>query len=463
MGHEIVDLAAQHLYAARSRAPYRPMPQDVQHVITNALLPSHGASGKTLLGFFQDYILPYPTFGYGHPQSFGWVGGGAEPIGVLADFLAAILNPNCIGGDQSATLIELTTLQWLQELLGFSGSGLFTSGGSQATAHCLAVARQNVFSHVRSDGLYAHAPLILYASDQVHHSVIVAMEYLGMGNENIRIIPSTQTYQIDVEKLGSMILEDRENGLVPFCVVANVGTTNTGALDPLEKLADICFQHSLWLHLDGAYGAFGKLDPTVEHQYVGFDRANSLAVDPHKWLAVPYDCGCAFVKDERELHATFASDTNAPYLNRIPEDIHFSDRGPQLSRSFRALKVWMTLLHLGSEGVVERVTRHNALARFLAVMVESSLDCEMVAPTTLSTVCFRIIPHHIRGDVKIDEYNRRVMQQVQDSGDTFLSGTTLHDGRFALRACILHPDTTGEDVKLLFQTVRNVVISMQEY
>ncbi len=271
IGYQCVDIAVQHLYAARSRPPYRPMPPNVQHVLTDALLPSRGVSAETLLGVFQHYILPYSTFGYGHPSSFGWVGGGVEPLAVLADFLAAIMNPNCIGGDQSATLIELTTLRWLQDLLGFSGSGLFTSGGSQATAHCLAVARQHSFSQTRSDGLYTHAPLILYASDQVHQSVTVAMEYLGMGNKHIKIVPSTPTYQIDVDRLGSMIIEDRENGLVPFCVVANVGTTNTGAIDPLAVLAELCEKEHLWLHLDGAYGALGKLDATVQHQYGGFD------------------------------------------------------------------------------------------------------------------------------------------------------------------------------------------------
>jgi aromatic-L-amino-acid decarboxylase len=301
LGYHLIDLVAQHLYQVRLRSPYRPVPQEIRQALELLPLPENRVRAQEIVAFFEERIQPYPTFGIGHPRGFGLVAGGSDPMAVLGSLLSAALNSNCIGGDQSATYLELAVLRWLKELVGFpteGSAGLLVSGGTQATLICLMAARHAGAKAAgwdsRTQGLQRYrTPLVLYASEQTHHCVTGAVEVLGLGQHHLRSIACADGFHLDLAALHAAVRRDREDGLQPFCVVANAGTTNTGAIDPLAAIADFCEQEGLWFHVDGSYGAFGRLDPRVASRYGGMERADSLTLDPHKWLSVPYECGAA--------------------------------------------------------------------------------------------------------------------------------------------------------------------------
>jgi aromatic-L-amino-acid decarboxylase len=464
LGYALIDLVVRHLYQVRLRSPYRPIPVETRQTLELLPLPVNGVRAQEIVAFFEERIQPYPTFGIGHPRGFGWIAGGPDPMAVLGSLLAAALNPNCIGGDQSATYVELAVLRWLKELVGFpteGSAGLLLSGGSQATLVCLMAARHAAAVaagwNPRTEGLQRYpTSLVLYASEQTHHCVAGAVEVLGLGQHHLCSLASTDDFQLDLAALHAAIRRDREYGLQPFCVVANAGTTNTGAIDPLDAIADFCEREGLWLHVDGSYGAFGRLDPRIASRYIGLERADSLALDPHKWLSVPYECGCALVRNQEQLVATFAVPP-PDYLRETLGEVRFTDYSMQLSRGFGALKLWMALMSAGRAGLVALVSRHNALARRLADLIDDAPDLERMAPVELSTVCFRAIPARLSSDdVALDALNKAVMREVQLEGEAFLSGTTLR-GRFVLRACVLHAMTTEEDIVALVEAVRRAV------
>ncbi len=464
LGYALIDLVARHLYQVRLRSPYRPVPAEARQALELLPLSEHGVRAEEIVAFFEERIQPYPTFGTGHPRGFGWIAGGPDPMAVLGSLLAAALNPNCIGGDQSATYLELAVLRWLKELVGFpteGSAGLLLSGGTQATLVCLMAARHAAATATEWDpriqGLQKYpTPLVLYASEQTHHSVAGAVEVLGLGQHHLRSLASTDDFQLDLEALYAAVQRDREEDLQPFCVAANAGTTNTGAIDPLAAIADFCEREGLWLHVDGSYGAFGRLDPRVASRYGGMERADSLTLDPHKWLSIPYECGCALVRNKEQLVATFAVPP-PDYLRETLGEVRFTDFSMQLSRGFGALKLWMALMAAGRSGLVALVSRHNALARRLAELLDDTPDFERMAPVELSTVCFRAVPPRLRSDdAALDALNKAVMRAVQLEGEAFLSGTTLR-GCFVLRACVLHAMTTEEDIVALVEAVQRAV------
>jgi aromatic-L-amino-acid/L-tryptophan decarboxylase len=464
LGYALIDLVARHLYQVRLRSPYRPIPAEARQALELLPLPENGVRAEEIVAFFEERIQPYPTFGIGHPRGFGWIAGGPDPMAVLGSLLAAALNPNCIGGDQAATYVELAVLRWLKELVGFpteGSAGLLLSGGTQATLVCLLAARHAAATatgwNPRIQGLQRYpTPLVVYASEQTHHCVAGAVEVLGLGQHHLRSIVCTDDFQLDLAALYAAVRRDREDGLQPFCVVATAGTTNTGAIDPLAAIADVCEREGLWLHVDGSYGAFGRLDPRIASRYGGLERADSLALDPHKWLSVPYECGCALVRNREQLVAPFAVPP-PDYLRETLGEVRFTDYSMQLSRGFGALKLWMALMAAGRAGLVALVSRHNSLARRLADLIDDAPDLERMAPVELSTVCFRAVPARMCNDeAALDALNKAVMREVQLEGEAFLSGTTLR-GRFVLRACVLHAMTTEEDIVALIEAVRRAV------
>ncbi len=464
LGYALIDLVARHLYQVRLRSPYRPVSAEARQALELVSLPENGVAAEEIVAFFEERIQPHPTFGTGHPRGFGWIAGGPDPMAVLGSLLASALNPNCIGGDQSATYLELAVLRWLKELVGFpteGSAGLLLSGGTQATLVCLMAARNAAATaagwNPRAEGLQRYpTPLVLYASEQTHHCVAGAVEVLGLGQHHLRSIASTDDFHLDLAALQATVRGDREEGLQPFCVVATAGTTNTGAIDPLDAIADFCEREGLWLHVDGSYGAFGRLDPRIASRYCGMERADSLTLDPHKWLSIPYECGCALVRNREQLVATFAVPP-PDYLRETLGEVRFTDYSMQLSRGFGALKLWMALMSAGRAGLVALVSRHNSLARQLAERIDETPDLERMAPVELSTVCFRAVPQHLReDDAALDALNKAVMREVQLEGEAFLSGTTLRE-RFVLRACVLHAMTTEEDIVALVEAVQRAV------
>ncbi len=401
LGHAAVDMAADYLETIRERPVFTPMTLDEKQELLSIKLPETGAPQEEALKIIQDRIFTHPM-GNGHPRFFGWVNSPPALPGIIAEFLAAALNPSSAGGEHAAIYLEYGVMRWLMELIGFpqeQSAGLFVSGGSMANLTCLAAARfwaaKQAGWNVREQGLQSHKPeLVLYQSEEAHGCIRKSAEMLGIGSAALRLIPTDSDFRIDVAVLQSAVQEDKAAGKQPFCVVANAGTVNTGAVDPIVELADLCEKEALWLHVDGAYGALGAIDPQTAHLFRGIERAQSVAMDPHKWLSVPIECGCALVADKALLRETFS--LIPPYLqtqeNSELQLPWFSEYGFQQSRSFRALKVWMVLQTTGRQGLVQRIQWHNTLAQRLAELIDTAPDFERIAPVALSIVCFRYIP-----------------------------------------------------------------------
>jgi glutamate/tyrosine decarboxylase-like PLP-dependent enzyme len=423
-------------------------------------LPAAGRPLADLLSDVRDRVLPYPM-GNGHPRFFGWVNSPPSPAGVLVAPLAAAMNPSCAGGEHAGVLLERTAVRWLAELVGFPhrpGAGLLTSGASMATVIALATARQRTARRqgrdVRETGLYEHRPLAVYMSAEGHSCLRKAAELLGLGGQYVRTVPVDGTFRMDTSALRRLITADREAGVRPLFVAASAGTVNTGAVDPLEEIAEVTREHGLWFHVDGAYGALGILAEAEEahRPYAGMELADSLALDPHKWLGVPVDAGCVLFRDPAGHRDTFS--LVPPYLRDDGSDElgWFSEYGPEQTRPFRALRVWATIAHLGRDGIVRLVQHTTRLARELSAMVEACDDFELLAPAITSIVAFRYRPTALDPDTA-EMLNQAIPGAVQQRGHAFLTGTQL-SGAAALRACILHPDTTEADLTVLLEEIR---------
>jgi len=441
-GYRVVDLVVGHLTTLPDRPVFRPYPRELAAARLSAPLPEQGRPAGELLDEIATTVLPWPL-GNGHPRWAGWVNGPPSPVAVLADALAAAMNPSVAGGNHAATYVEKQAVRWLGELLGLPGwGGLLVSGGSAATVHALAAARHRATGGtVRETGLdQATAPLTVYASDQAHSAVAKAVELLGLGAAALRVLPADRDRRLPVDALAAALATDRERGARPMAVVASAGTVNTGAIDPLAAVVDVCAAGGVWLHVDGAYGAPAVLDPRYAAELAPMAAADSLAVDAHKWLAVPYEAGAVLVRDEEGLRATFSrvpaylrEDSEPDGVSWLP---WFSEYGTQQTRGFRALKVWAALAHHGRAGYAATIGRDLDLAERLAARVEAAPELTLTS-RGLSVVTFR----HVRPGVpaaELDRLNREVLRRVQLGGEAFLTGTEL-DGAFVLRACITNP------------------------
>jgi len=441
-GHRVVDLLVEHLTTLPDRPVFRPYPRDLAEARLAAPLPEQGRPADELLDEIAVTVLPWPL-GNGHPRWAGWVNGPPSPVAVLTDALATAMNPSVAGGNHAATYVEKQVVRWLGELLGLPGwGGLLVSGGSAATVHALAAARHRATGGtVRDAGLdQATAPLTVYASDQAHSAVAKAVELLGLGAAALRVLPADRDRRLPVDALAAALATDRERGARPMAVVASAGTVNTGAIDPLAAIVDVCAAGGVWLHVDGAYGAPAVLDPRYAAELAPMAAADSLAVDAHKWLAVPYEAGAVLVRDEEALRAAFSrvpaylrEDSDPDGVSWLP---WFSEYGTQQTRGFRALKVWAALAHHGRAGYAATIGRDLDLAERLAARVEAAPELTLTS-RGLSVVTFR----HVRPGVpaaELDRLNREMLRRVQLGGEAFLTGTEL-DGAFVLRACITNP------------------------
>ncbi|MEV0974260.1 pyridoxal phosphate-dependent decarboxylase family protein [Microtetraspora glauca] len=460
-GRSAVDLAVDHLAAVPGGPVWRPVAEADRSWLTRQPLPGAGRPLADLLHDVRDRILPYPM-GNGHPRFFGWVNSPPSPAGVLVAPLAAAMNPSCAGGEHAGVLLERTVVRWLAELVDFPyqpGAGLLASGASVATVIAMATARQRAVRrqghNVRETGLYGQRPLAIYASAEAHSCLRKAAELLGMGSRYIRTVPVDGAYRMETGALRRMITADREAGVRPFFVAASAGTVNTGTVDPLEEVAGIARECGLWFHIDGAYGALGILAEGARHLYAGLELADSLVLDPHKWLGVPVDAGCVLFRDPVGARDTFS--LVPPYLRDDEADAlgWFSEYGPEQTRPFRALRVWATISHLGREGIVRLVGRTTRLARTLAAMIEASDDFDLLAPAVTSVIAFRYRSVTL-DPAATDALNQAIPAIVQGRGHAFLTGTRL-SGTAALRACILHPETTEADLTALLDEIRTAV------
>ncbi|HZS17967.1 MAG TPA: aminotransferase class V-fold PLP-dependent enzyme, partial [Candidatus Udaeobacter sp.] len=420
----------------------------------DSTLPISGTDFEELLKVFREAIVPFSRQN-AHPRMFGYVQSPGTAVAAFADLLASTLNANLTVWRSAPAPVELErlTIDWIRQILGFNAeaAGLFVSGGSMANLAAIAAARQ---AKGESPGR-----LRLYASTETHFSIAKAAVLLGIGRENVRDVAVDERFKVRTDDLVAKINADLERGYVPFCVVANAGTVNTGAIDPLSDVREIANRFGLWMHVDGSYGAFAILAKSARALFAGLEQADSIALDPHKWLYLPVDVGCVIYRAPEIARTAFAHD--AEYTRVIGEQADeafaFWDYGPELSRRFRALKVWMLLKGVGLESLGDAIESNLACARHLESLVRGSDDFEMVAPVELSIFCFRHVPLQLRNQSPqaIDEFNERLLVALQRDGSSYLSNTTL-GGRFALRGCVLNYRTTLRDMEILLNDLRRV-------
>jgi glutamate/tyrosine decarboxylase-like PLP-dependent enzyme len=455
-GHALIDAIADHLAALPRQPVWQPVPDDLRAELLSMPLPDGPRGIAPLAETMARDLLPY-GMGNGHPAFFGWVNPPPSLPGVLASLAAAAINPSVVSGDHAAVHLERSVVRWLSELVGYPhvpGGGLLTSGASAATIVCLAGARSRAAGaaghDVRRDGLRAGPQLLCYVPSEAHSCVGRAIELLGLGRESIRPVP-LDGGRLDRDALRGAIATDRAAGATPALLVGSAGTVNSGAIDPLEALAEVAEAEGLWFHVDGAYGAFGVLDPAIAGRYVGMERADSLVLDPHKWLGVPVDAGCALFRRPDELREAFS--VIPPYLRQDAgqEVGTFAEYGPEQTRPFRALKTWATIAARGRAGIAEQVVHANELARQLAARIQAEPSLELAAAPQTSIVAFRAHPGGCTPE-QLEAVNRALPEAVQARGRAFVTGTVF-EGRETLRACILHPGTTEADLAMLVSEV----------
>jgi glutamate/tyrosine decarboxylase-like PLP-dependent enzyme len=455
LAHRLVDDYCDSLGSLAREPVWQAMPEEVRARLAGGL-PRLGLGLARAYEAFARDVRPY-RYGNIHPRFFGWVNGSALPAGVLADFLASAMNSNVGGFDQSAVAVEEQVLAWLRELFEHprDGDGILTSGGSLANLLGLAAARHAHAPEARERGLAGGPRLTLYGSVETHNSVDKAAELLGLGRASFRRLAVDAQHRLRMDALQAALAADRARGFTPFALVANAGTVNTGAIDPLAELGELARRERLWLHVDGAFGALAWLCPERRAELAGLPQADSLAFDLHKWGYLPFGVACLLVRDAEAHRAAFA--LTASYLTPgargvIAGGLPFADRGLDLTRGFRALKVWFALKAHGVATLARLVEQNVEQARHLARLVEGHADLQLLAPVALNIVCFRYVAPGL-DDAVLDALNEELLLRVQESGLAVPSSTVVR-GRYALRVAATNHRSRRADFDLLVAAVR---------
>ena len=464
-GHDLVDRLADWL----ARLPTGPVTHDETPAAVRQLLgaerplPVNGTDVGTLLDEASRLLFDHSLFN-GHPRFFGYITSSPAPIGALGDLLASAVNQN-VGAwrlSPMATEIEAQTIRWVAELIGFptDGDGVLVSGGNMANFVGFLAARASKVADVRTAGLRAvQAPLVVYVSTETHTWIQKAADMFGLGTDAIRWIDVDADQRMDVDALERQIAADRADGALPLLVVGTAGTVSTGAVDPLAEIAAICRRHDIWFHVDGAYGALAARVPGAPESLRALSEADSIAVDPHKWLYAPLEASCALVRRRGDLLRTFAY--RPSYYHFDHEEQNFNDYGPQNSRGFRALKVWLALRQVGWSGYQQMIGEDMRLSRHLHTLVQAHPDFEAMTQH-LSITTFRYVPGHLRasvgtpdGEQHLERLNQELLSRVERSGEAFLSNAVVN-GRFVLRACIVNFRTSQTDVEALLPLLARI-------
>ena len=449
---ELAELASRLIVERCERLPSEPAWRGGTRAELEAIMredpPEDGRPAEQVLERAAREILPVAGR-VDHPRFFAFVPSSPTWPSVLADYMAAghnIFQGTWLGASGPSQL-EMVVIDWFRDWIGYpeTGGGLFTSGGSAASLDAFVAAREAAGAPDRAS---------VYMSDQSHTALSRAATIVGVRPERVRKVPSDDLYRLDLAALREMVAADRAAGLAPIAVCANAGATNTGAVDPLDTMADFCEEEGLWLHVDGAYGGFAILSEEGRRLFSGIERADSIAMDAHKWLFQPFETGCLMVKDVRRLEAAFS--VRPEYLQDTDwglEHPNFGDRGLQLSRSFRALKVWMSIQTFGMKAFRAAVTRGIELASEAEAWIRASDDLELANPASLSVVCFRFNPRDPDLSVEqLEALNDRIQARVIDTGIAMMSSTRLR-GVYWLRLCILNHTTTWEDVRTTLEAI----------
>ena len=448
LGHRMMDDMIDHLAGLRAGPVWQKMPDGVRRGFQKPL-PSSGSDLNALYQSFTETIQPYVT-GNTHPRFMGWVHGGGNPVSMLAELLAGAMNANCGGRDHVGIAVERQVIAWAVEMVGMpaSSSGVLLTGSSMANFVAVLCARyQALGPEARKTGI-GSAQLTAYAAAGAHRCIPGAMDMAGLGTDALRLIPVDADYRIDIGRLKTAMAEDIAAGKRPFLVIGTAGSVDVGAIDDLDALADIAVQSQTWFHVDGAFGALATLSPALKPRLVGIERADSLAFDFHKWAQVTYDAGCVLVRDSNVQLSTFAQKTN--YLATAKSGLAGGDPwpcdlGPDLSRGFRGLKIWMTLSAYGTEALGAIVTHTCQLAKHLETLIRASDMMELAAPVTLNIVCFRVRNFD-------DAKNASLVVDLQEAG-LFAPSNTIINGQIAIRAAIVNHRTTYADIDAFFNAV----------
>ena len=456
MAEHAIDVVAR-FYGSIQNEPIAPdtTSQQIAEQLAEPL-PADGVAFHDALQIVRDVVYPMSRHN-GHPRFFGYVASPGTPVAALGDLLSSALNVNLTAWRSSpaAAEIEHLVVDWFKAMLGYpdTAAGILVSGGSMANFAGLSAARTAASPDFARTGSNHGRPLRIYASEEAHFSIHKGARLLGYGSENVQSIRTDGQFRMDPHDLEARIRADLAAGFQPACIVATAGTVNTGAFDPLAEIADVSERFGVWLHVDGAYGGFSALAAETKPLFAGIDRADSVSLDPHKWLYASVGCGCVLYRSPEIARTTFAHD--AEYTRPVglarDEAFAFWDYGPELSRPFRALSVWLQLKVYGAAAIADAIARNMACARYVADLIERSEDFEILAPVGLSIFCFRFHPRGFTGD--LDALNEAILVRLQRGGSSYLSNARIH-GKFALRGCVLNYRTTEADMIRLLEDVR---------
>ena len=430
--------------------------------------PDEGEPMSEILADVDKLIVPALTH-WSHPSFFAYFATSTSAPGIFAEMLSAAFDVKALlwRAAPAAQELEEVALSWLRQMIGLpeNFSGIIYDTASVSTLHALAAARESLNLRVREDGLSGRSdvpPLRVYTSEQAHSSVEKCVLTLGLGQSSLRKIPTDAEFRMDARALARAVAEDRHEGALPFCVVATVGTTSTSSIDPVPEIAEVCERARLWLHVDAAYAGSAAVVPELRHVLAGCERADSLTLNPHKWLFTPFDLSVLYTRRMGELHRAFS--LVPEYLRTLEEgrgDVrNHSEYGVQLGRRFRALKLWMVIRYFGRDGLAARIREHCRLARLFSSWVEAAPDWELLAPVPLALVCFRAASAARAGetneqrDARLDALNEQIMHAVNAGGEAFLSHTKL-DSRFTLRLSVGNIRTTERHVARVWQLLRD--------
>jgi glutamate/tyrosine decarboxylase-like PLP-dependent enzyme len=456
LGHQMVDDLIDYWAGIREQKIWRPIPDEVKQVF-DLPIPEEGQSPEEVYREFKEYIFPYNK-GNVHPRFFAWIQGTGTPMGTFGDLLASGMNPNTAIGEHSAMYVDRQVVNWCKQLMNFpaEASGILVSGGSMANITALTVARNSFGEEkIRQRGLKAASgQLLIYCSVETHSCIQKAAEIIGLGTDAVRKIGINERFELDVTLLKAQLEADIQAGFLPFCVVGTAGTVNTGAIDPMDELLEISRAYQLWFHVDGAYGALAKLDPIYASALRAIEEADSLAFDLHKWLYVPYEVGCTLIRDAKKHRDSFAITPN--YLLQEKRGLSggldsINNYGFELSRGFKALKVWMSIKEQGRAKYAAMIAQNNRHAAYLAALVEQNPYLELTAPLSMSITCFRMIQPGWE-EKALQELNKEILLRLQEEGIASPSSTILN-GKYTLRVANTNQRTRSEDMELLVREV----------
>jgi aromatic-L-amino-acid decarboxylase len=443
LGYQMIDDMVDYLKNIGEQQIWKPVPQQVKDVFKNPI-PQQGTNIFEVYREFKENILPYNGANI-HPKYFAWVQGTGTPMGALADLMAGVINSNAAMGDQSSMYVDKQVINWCKQLLNYpeNGSGILVSGASIANITAMIVARNTIIENSKKAGNYAaDGKLTAYCSSETHNCVGKAAETIGIGNEQLRKIPVNGNFEIDIELLKQQIATDKVNGFVPFCIIGNAGTVNTGAIDSLDELLQIARDEKIWFHIDGAFGALAKLVPAYQDKLKTIEQADSVAFDLHKWMYMQYEVGCVLFKDAGGHRNAFATAVN--YLTAHERGLAngpetTSNHGMELSRGFKALKVWMSLKEHGLNKYTEMISQNIDQSFYLGEEIKKQPLLELMTPVTMNIICYRYNPGGLNDD-ELNKLNKELLMRLQETGVATPSSTLLN-GKYAIRAAITNHRT----------------------